>query len=247
MDRDDQEMVNWYEQTARKAAQYHLVVDYHGAFKPTGLRRTYPNVLTREGVLGLEQNKSNYGTTPEHDVTLAFTRMLAGPLDYTPGSFHNATREQFKPRNIEPSSQGTRTHQLALYAVFESELSMLADFPEAYEGVPEFEFIEKVPTVWDDTKVLNGEPAQFVTIARQHGDVWFIGSITNWDARDLEIPLEFLGPGKFEVKIFADGADADRVATHVTVSTRTVSSTEGLKIHLAPGGGWAAILTPATP
>src|SRR5208282_1064699 len=136
------------------------------------------------------------GANPEHDVTLAFTRMLAGPLDYTPGSFHNATREQFKPRMMEPSSQGTRAHQLALYVVLETPLAMLADYPEAYEGAPEFEFIEKVPTVWDDTKVLNGEPAKLVTIARQHGDAWYVGSITNWDARDFTIPLNFLGQGK---------------------------------------------------
>jgi alpha-glucosidase len=241
MDRDDQEMVNWYEETARKAAEYHLVVDYHGAFKPTGLRRTYPNVLTREGVLGLEQNKSNYGATPEHDVSLAFTRMLAGPLDYTPGAFHNSTREQFKPQNIEPSSQGTRAHQLALYAVFQSPLQMLSDYPEAYEGHPEFEFIEKVPTVWDDTKVLNGEPAKFVTIARQHGDAWYVGSITNWDARNLEIPLSFLGKGNYQARIFADGQNADKVATSVDVSSKLVTANDKLMIHLEPGGGWAAI------
>jgi alpha-glucosidase len=244
MDRDEQEMVNWYEGIARKAAEHHLVVDFHGAFKPTGLRRTYPNVLTREGVLGLEQNKSNYGATPEHDVSLAFTRMLAGPMDYTPGAFHNATREQFKPQNIEPSSQGTRAHQLALYAVFQSPLQMLSDYPEAYEGHPEFEFIEKVPTVWDDTKVLNGEPAKFVTIARQHGDAWYLGSITNWDSRSLEIPLSFLGEGNYQARIFADGDDADKVATSVAVSTKLVTANDKLTIHLAPGGGWAAILTP---
>jgi alpha-glucosidase len=244
MDRDDQEMVNWYEEIARKAAEHHLVVDFHGAFKPTGLRRTYPNVLTREGVLGLEQNKANYGATPEHDVTLAFTRMLAGPLDYTPGSFHNATHEQFRPRNIEPSSQGTRAHQLALYVVFQSPLAMVSDYPEAYEGLPEFEFIEKVPTVWDDTKVLNGEPGKFVTIARNHGGAWYVGSITNWDGRDVEIPLSFLGDGKYRIKIFADGQDADKVATSVSISEKGVARTDRLTVHLAPGGGWAAIIQP---
>jgi alpha-glucosidase len=242
MDRDDQEMVNWYEEIARKAAEHHLVVDFHGAFKPTGLRRTYPNVLIREGVMGLEYNKAGYLATPEHAVTLPFTRMLAGPLDYTPGSFHNATRDQFKPRTIEPSSQGTRAQQLAMYVVYEMPLAMLADYPEAYEGQPEFEFIEKVPTVWDDTKVLNGEPAQYVTIARQHGDAWYIGSMTNWDARDLEIPLSFLGQGKYQAHIFADGPDADKTPTSVSVSKKIVSGSDTLKVHLAPGGGWAAIL-----
>ena len=245
MDRDDQEMVNWYEEIARKAAKHHLVVDFHGAFKPTGLRRTYPNVLNREGVMGLEYNKAGYLATPEHFVTVPFTRMLAGPLDNTPGSFHNATRDQFKPRVIEPMSQGTRASQLAMYVVYEMPLAMLADYPEAYEGLPEFEFIERVPTVWDDTKVLNGEPAKYVTIARQHGGAWYVGSITNWDPRDLEIPLSFLGTGKYQAQVFADGADADRTPTSVSISKRLVSGSDTLKVHLAPGGGSAVILTPA--
>jgi alpha-glucosidase len=245
MDRDDQEMVNFYEEMARKAAEHHLIVDFHGAFKPTGLRRTYPNILGREGVMGMEYNKVSYLATPEHQTTLPFTRMLAGPLDYTPGSFHNATREQFKPRMIEPMSQGTRASQLAMYVVYEVPLGMLADYPEAYEGAPEFEFIEKVPTVWDDTKVLNGEPAKYVTIARQHGDAWYIGSITNWDARDFEIPLGFLGEGKYQAQIFADGADADKAATSVKISKTLVRRDDQLKVHLAPGGGCAVILTPA--
>lgn len=244
MNRDDQEMVNFYEEMARKAAEHHLTVDFHGAFKGTGLNRTYPNVLNREGVMGLEYNKASYLATPEHEVTIAFTRMLAGPLDYTPGSFHNATREQFKPRMIEPMSQGTRARQLAMYVVYEMPLAMLADYPEAYEGRPEFEFIEKVPTVWDDTKVLDGEPPKYVTIARQHGDAWYIGSITNWDPRDLEIPLSFLGRGKFEARIFADGADADKVPTSVSISKKQVGGSDKLRVHLAPGGGVAIILTP---
>ncbi|HMD85385.1 MAG TPA: glycoside hydrolase family 97 protein [Terriglobia bacterium] len=245
MDRDDQEMVNWYEEISRKAAEHHLVVDFHGAFKPTGLRRTYPNVLNREGVMGLEYNKAGYLATPEHAVTIPFTRMLAGPMDNTPGSFHNATRDQFKPRVIEPMSQGTRASQLAMYVVYEMPLAMLADYPEAYEGLPEFEFIERVPTVWDDTKVLNGEPAEFVTIARQHGDAWYVGSITNWDARDLEIPMSFLGKRKYQAQIFADGVDADKTPTSVTVTKKLVSGRDTLQLHLAPGGGSAVILTPA--
>jgi alpha-glucosidase len=244
MNRDDQEMVNFYEEMARKAAEHHLVVDFHGAFKATGLRRTYPNVLNREGVMGLEYNKAGYMATPAHEVTIAFTRMLAGPMDYTPGSFHNATRDEFKPRGIEPMSQGTRARQLALYVVYEMPLAMVSDYPEAYEGRPEFEFIEQVPTVWDDTKVLGGEPPDYVTIARQHGETWYIGSITNWDARDLEIPLSFLPPGRFQARIFADGADADKHPTSVSLSTKPVEKGTSLKVHLAPGGGVAVILTP---
>ncbi len=245
MNRDDQEMVNFYYNVARKAAEHHMVVDFHGAFKPTGMRRTYPNQLTREGVMGMEYSKSTYRVTPTHDVTIPFTRMLAGPMDYTPGCFNNATREQFKPRNSDPMCQGTRAHQLAMYVVYESELAMLSDYPEIYDHNPGMEFLDKVPTVWDETKVLNGEPAQYVTIARRHDEDWFLGSMTNWDARDLEIPLGFLGSGEFEAQIFADGADADKVATSLTISKRTVKPDEKLSIHLAPGGGAAVIFTRA--
>ena len=141
-------------------------------------------------------------------------------------------------------SQGTRARQLAMYVVYEMPLAMLADYPEAYEGRPEFEFIEKVPTVWDDTKVLSGEPPNYVTVARQRGEAWYIGSITNWNSRELEVPLDFLGTGRFEAKIFADGADADRVPTSVSISTKRLQRGDKLTVHLAPGGGAAAILTP---
>ena len=245
MDRDDQEMVNFYEEMVRKAAEHHLTVDFHGAYKPTGLRRTYPNLLTREGVMGLEYSKWSNRITPEHDVTLPFTRMLAGPMDYTPGGFRNATRRQFKAVNVEPMTQGTRAHELAKYVVYESPLAMVSDHPEAYKNQPGIEFIEKVPTVWDDTKVLAGEPAKYITIARQKGDAWFVGSMTNWDARDVEIPLGFLGTGEYEAEIFADGADADTVATSLDVTKRHVTSNDKLSIHLASGGGLAVILTPA--
>jgi alpha-glucosidase len=245
MDHDDQTMVNFYERLVRKAAEHHLVVDLHGAYKPTGLRRTYPNLLTREGVMGMEYSKWSDRVTPEHDVTLPFTRMLAGPMDYTPGCFNNATREQFKPRNLEPMCQGTRAHQLAMYAVFESPLVMLSDYPEDYDYNPGMEFLDKVPTVWDETKVLNGEPARYVTIARRHGDTWYLGAMTNWDARDLDVPLSFLGAGEYEAQIFADGADADKVATSLTISRRKVKAREKLTLHLAPGGGAAVIFSPA--
>jgi alpha-glucosidase len=245
MDHDDQPMVNFYERLVRKAAEHHLVVDLHGAYKPTGLRRTYPNLLTREGVMGMEYSKWSDRVTPEHDVTLPFTRMLAGPMDYTPGCFNNATREQFKPQNLEPMCQGTRAHQLAMYAVFESPLVMLSDYPEDYDHNPGMEFLDKVPTVWDETKVLNGEPARYVTIARRHGDTWYLGAMTNWDARDLDVPLSFLGAGEYEAQIFADGADADKVATSLTISRRKVKTGEKLTLHLAPGGGTAVIFSPA--
>ncbi len=244
MDHDDQEMVNFYERCVRKAAEHHLVVDLHGAYKPTGLRRTYPNLLTREGVMGMEYSKWSDRVTPEHDVTIPFTRMLAGPMDFTPGAFNNAARGHFVARNLEPMSQGTRAHQLAMYVVYESPLVMLSDYPEAYDQNPGMEFLDKVPTVWDDTKVLNGEPAQYVTIARRHGDAWYLGSMTNWDARDLQLHLDFLGEGEYEAQIFSDGPDADTVGTSLTIRTNRVKPSDKLNVHLAPGGGLAVIFTP---
>ncbi len=244
MDRDDQEMVNFYQRVAELAAAHHLLVYFHGAYKPTGLRRTYPNVLNRESVMGLEHDKGEYLVTPDYDVTLPFVRLLAGPMDYTPGSFHNATRAQFKPQYIQPMSQGTRAHQLAMYVVYLAPLEMVSDDPEAYEGQPEFAFLQKVPTVWDETKVLGGEPGQFITVARQKDGLWYVGSMTNWDARDIHLPLAFLGQGSYRAQIFADGPDADRVATRVAISEQSVNRGDTLNLHLAPGGGAAVILTP---
>jgi len=242
MNRDDQEMVNYYEKVVRKAAEHRLTVDFHGAYKPTGLRRTYPNLLTREGVMGLEYSKWSSSITPEYDVTIPFTRMLTGPMDFTPGAFRNAAKGQFEPRDIAPMSQGTRAHQLAMYVVYESPLVMVSDYPEAYEGQPGLEFIEAVPTVWDLTKVLGGKPGAFIVIARRHGDTWYIGAMTNWDARDLDLPLDFLGAGEHEAAIFADGADAATVATSLDIAKKTVTAGDTLTLKLAPGGGAAIII-----
>jgi alpha-glucosidase len=220
-------------------------VDFHGAYKPTGERRTFPNLLTQEGVMGLEYSKWSERVTPEYDVTIPFTRMLAGPMDFTPGAFRNAARGKFQALDIEPMSQGTRAHQLAMYVVYEGPLVMLADHPEAYENQPGIEFIEKVPTVWDETKVLQSEPGKFIVMARQKDNRWYVGVMTNWEARDLEIPLDFLASGEYEARIFADGPDADQVATSLTVSATRVKAADKLSAHLAPGGGLAVILTPA--
>ena len=195
MDHDDQEMVNFYERLVRKAAEHHLVVDFHGAYKPTGLRRTYPNLLTREGVMGMEYNKWSERVTPEHDVTIPFTRMLAGPMDYTPGAFNNATRDHFVARNLDPMCQGTRAHQLAMYVVYESPLVMLSDYPEIYDHNPGMEFLDKVPTVWDRNQSFERRTG---AIRHHRPPPWrrlVSGSMTNWDARDLEFPLSFLGRG----------------------------------------------------
>ena len=196
MNRDDQQMVNWYRRVAESAAQHHLLLDFHGAYKPDGLRRTWPNVLTREGVMGKEYLKWSARTSPTHNTTLAFTRMLAGPMDYTPGAFGNSNRQNFVARNLMPMGLGTRAHELALYVVLESPLQMVSDYPEHYAGQHDFEFIKQVPTTWDEVRVLAGRPMENITVARRSGKDWYIGSITNWDERDLEDAAELPGRGK---------------------------------------------------
>jgi alpha-glucosidase len=245
MDRADQWMANWYRQIARKGADHHLLLDYHGAFKPDGLRRTYPNVLTREGVMGAEYNKWSARETPVHNTTLPFTRMLAGPMDYTPGGFENATKEEFVPRNSNPMVMGTRVHQTALFVVFESPFQMVADYPGAYDGQKELEFLKAVPTTWDETRVIDGRPARFITIARRSGREWYVGSITNWDPRELDLPLSFLGAGSYNAEIYADGPNAATNAKDSVLQKQAVTASTVLKLKLAPGGGAAIRLVPA--
>ena len=245
MDRDDQWMVNWYRQVARKAAGHKLMLDFHGAFKPDGLRRTYPNVMTREGVMGLEYTKWSGRITPKHNVTVAFTRMLAGPMDYTPGGFENVTKAEFVPRGRFPMVMGTRAHQVALFVVFESPFQMVADDPGAYENQKELEFVRAVPTTWEETRAVNGQPAKYITLARRHGADWFVGGITDWDAREIEVPLSFLGSGSFTADIFSDAPDAASRPKNTVREQRRVTSTGVLKMKLAPGGGFAMRITPA--
>ncbi len=195
MQREDQWMVNYYERVAREAAKRRLLVDFHGAYKPTGLYRTYPNVITSEGVLGLEQSKWGDLASPDNAVTFPFMRMMAGPVDYTPGAMLNATKADFKPVFNRPTSQGTRCQQLAMYVVYESPLQMLADSPSNYRREPEsLAFMAGVPTVWDETKVLSAAVGEHILVARRSGTTWYVAAMTNWSARDLEVPLSFLGP-----------------------------------------------------
>jgi alpha-glucosidase len=197
--------------------------------------------VTREGVKGLEHNKWSTDITPEHDVTLPFTRMLAGAMDFTPGAMVNATRDNFRIVFTQPMSQGTRCHQLAMYVVYESPLQMLADCPSNYLGQPDaMEFLGPVPTTWDETKVLDAKVADFITVARRHGDVWYIGSMTDWTPRNIWIDCSFLGLGKFQIIQWADGMNADRNATDYVKETKTITGTDRLSVHLAPGGGWVA-------
>jgi alpha-glucosidase len=242
MDRDDQEMVNFYHRAVKRAAEYRLLVNFHGAFKPDGWQRTWPNLITREGVMGLEYSKWSDKVTPEHDCILPFTRMLAGPMDYTLGGFTNATQKYFRRRMTEPMTQGTRCHQLALYVIFENPLQMLSDYPMNYRNRPGIEFLRHVPVTWDDTKVLHAAVGEYATIARRHGKEWYLGSITNWTARDLSIPLAFLEKGTWTAEIYADGADAGRNAESVEIKTIEVQPSDTLSWRLAPGGGYAVRL-----
>jgi len=245
MNRDDQWMVNYYHRVVEKAAQYHLMIDFHGAYKPDGMRRTWPNLITREGVMGLEYSKWSARITPDHNVMLPFTRMLAGPMDYTPGGFNNATRAEFEPRMTQPMVMGTRAHELALYVVFESGFQMVSDYPEAYQGQKDFDFIRAVPNVWDETHVAAGRPGEYVSIARRRGREWYLGSITGWRAKELEIPLEFLGKGDFIAEIYADAADADANPKHTVREEKRVNAGTVLRVKMAPGGGQAVRIRPA--
>ena len=244
MNRDDQWMVDFYRHLAQAAAAHRLMLDFHGAYKPDGLSRTWPNVLTREAAMGLEYSKWSARITPDHDVMLAFTRMLAGPMDYAPGGFDNVTPAEFVPREVKPMTMGTRAHQLALYVVFDSPLEMVSDDPEAYQGQKDFEFIREVPASWDETRAVNGKVGEFVTLARRHGRDWYVGAITNGDAREVDIPLEFLGSGVYTAEIYGDAADAGVNPKHTSIQQKRVSASTVLKINLAPGGGLAARFSP---
>lgn len=246
MNRDDQEMVNFYEKIAKKAAEHHLLVDFHGSYKPAGLRRTYPNVMTREGVNGGEQYKWSWKQTPEHDLILPFGRMLAGPMDYTPGAMNNAQEKDYKPIFDTPMSMGTRCHQLAMYVCYESPLQMLCDAPSNYYKEPEcMEFLSAVPAVWDETIVLEAKISDYLLVARRNGDKWYVGGMTDWDERDLYLDLSFLPKEiKYKMTMYQDGLNANRIAIDFKQSKQTVDNTYNKKIHLAKGGGLAIMLVP---
>jgi alpha-glucosidase len=245
MQRDDQPMVEYYWKVAEAAADRHLLIDFHGAYKPTGLRRAYPNVLTREGVRGLEWSKWSEHPTPEHNVTLPFIRMLAGPMDYTPGAMINAQENQFHAVFDRPMSMGTRSHQLAMFVVFESPLQMLADSPSNYMREQEcLSFMVSVPTVWDETRALEASVGEYVAVARRRGETWYVGAMTNWTARELELDLSFLGSGRWSMVGFEDGPNAERMASDYRRIEREFDAGGRLTVKLAPGGGWAARFEP---
>ena len=248
-DRDDQQVIASAYKLAECAAKYHLYLDYHG-LKPFGIQRAYPNIFNFEGVKGLENSKweprvgdGPLHNQPRYDVTAPYLRMLAGPMDYTPGAMMNAMKDNFFGNNDHPMSQGTRVHQMAMYTTFEAPLQMLADSPTMYMKNQECtDFIAQIPTTFDETIALDGQLGEYTVIARKKGDTWFLAAMTDWTPRDLTLDLSFLGDGNYTADIFADGMNALKDATDYQHTTQNVTAKSRLAIHLSSGGGWTAII-----
>jgi alpha-glucosidase len=242
MDRDDQVMVNFLRRALKTAAANRLTVTLHGVAAPTGLERTFPNLLTNEGVLNLEYDKwDKLGVPPEHDLTVPFTRMLAGPLDFHQGSLRGVPVAEFQPRNAAPLVMGTPSRMLASYVVFQNHLPMVADYPSAYRGHPALPILAAVPTTWDDTRCLAGKVGEFIIIARRHGTEWWVGAMGGREPREVEIPLGFLGAGRFLAESYGDDLDA---AARLTRRTQDVATEDVLRPRLAPAGGVLIRLSP---
>jgi len=245
MQRSDQIMINYFDRVCREAAKRHMLVDFHGAQKPATMTRTWPNLINTEGVRGMEWSKWSWESEPAHNVSLPFTRMFLGPLDFTPGAMRNATKQTFAPIMSQPMAMGTRCQQLAMYVIYEAPLQMLSDSPSNYMREPEaMQFLSVVPTVWDETRVLDAKMSEYVLLARRNGSDWYVGAMTNWTPRDLEVDFSFLPDGSFTLDSYEDGVNADRNASDYKKATRQVNKSTKLKIHLAPGGGWAARVHP---
>jgi alpha-glucosidase len=220
-------------------------VDFHGAFKPAGLRRAYPNLVNYEGVKGMEHNKWSPDITPEHDLTIPFIRMVAGPMDFTPGAMDNAQEQDFFPRYNRPMSQGTRCHQIAMYVIYEAPIQMLADNPTSYYKEEECtRFISRIPTTYDESLVLEAAVSDYLVMARRKGDAWYMGGMTDWTPRAFEINLDFLPEGTYRMEILRDGVNAEKWAGDYKRTVQTVQSGDRMQVRMAKGGGWAAILTP---
>ena len=244
-DSDDHRMVADMYKIADCASRNKLVLDYHG-MKANGMQRAYPNILSFEGVKGLENNRwvSN-DNTPGYECTLPFIRMQAGPMDYTPGGMRNATLANFNPCDSHPMTYGTRARQIALYTIFESPLSILADSPSLYTKEAEcFSFMQRLPTVHDQTLVLDARIGHHIIIARRKDDKWYLAAINNWDKQTYDVALDFLHQGTYKAEILGDGVNSDFEATDYTMIETTVTSSDSIKISLAPGGGWSAIFSP---
>jgi alpha-glucosidase len=245
LDRNDQKMIASCYDMAAIASKHQLLLDFHGMFPPQGLQRTWPNVINFEGVRGMEYSKwSADERVPKHEVSLPYIRMMAGPMDYTPGALRNTTRGNARPSNSLPVSQGTRCHQMAMYIVYEGPLQMLADNPTAYMQEQECtDFISRVPTTFDETVAIDGKLGEYAVIARKKDNTWYIGGMSNWTARDVVIDLSFLGDGNYSAEVFRDGINADRNATDYKKEIIPVNASRKLDVHLAPGGGFAIRIT----
>jgi alpha-glucosidase len=244
MNRDDQDMVDWYHDIVKTAAAHHLLVDFHGAYKPDGIGRTYPNLLTREGVTGEEYSKFSNRVTDDHNVTLPFTRMLAGPMDYTPGGFLNVTRAAF--RQASPTEvMNTRCAELSKFVIYESPFTVVCDAPEHILGQPGADFLRMVHTTWDDIRVPAGYPGEYIVVAKRSGKDWFLGAMTNRSARQLSIKLDFLSAGMtYKMDIWQDAADAATHPEHLVKSSRLVRTGDTMAIDMAESGGYVARLQP---
>ncbi len=241
MQRSDQLMINFFHKVARETAKRKMLVDFHGDQKPASMTRTWPNLIGAEGVRGMEWSKWSWESEPKHNMTLPFTRMFLGPMDFTPGAMRNATRATFAPIMTQPMAMGTRCNQLAMYVVFDSPLGMLSDTPSNYLREPDaLDFLAAVPTTWDETKVLDAKIAEYVLVARENGKDWYLGAMTDWTSRDLVVDFSFLPEGTFWIDAYSDGINADRNASDYKREKIQVTKSTKLKIHLAPGGGWAA-------
>lgn len=240
MQRSDQIMVNYFERVCREAAKRHMLVDFHGDQKPATMTRTWPNLINTEGVRGMEWSKWSWESEPAHNVSLPFTRMFLGPMDFTPGAMRNATKQTFAPIMSQPMAMGTRCQQLAMYVIYEAPLQMLSDSPSNYMREPEtMKFLSVVPTEWDETRVLEAKISEYLLLARRNGADWYVGAMSDWTPRDLEVDFSFLPNGNFMLDSYEDGVNADRNASDYKKTTRQVNRSTKLKIHLAPGGGWA--------
>jgi alpha-glucosidase len=239
MSRDDQDVVDFYQRVAAATAQRHLLLDLHGAYVPAGLQRTYPNFITQEGVLGAEWSKMKPIVTPEHNLMLPYTRMLAGPIDYTPGGFRNVAPAAFQVRAELPFVQNTRGQELAKYVVYDSPLQMVSDDPDAYRDAEGFDFIRKVPTAWDETRFLSGEPGKDIVLARRLGTTWYVGAMSADEAATTKrVKLDFLPAGRYTATIWEDGATPNNVTTRAV----DVTARDALALQLAAAGGAAVIL-----
>ncbi len=245
MEADHQKMVDFYHSIAQKAAQHHLLINFHSAYKPTGIRKTYPNILTREAVMGLKYSKWSQKITPEHNLTIPFTRMLAGPVDYATGGFDNVLPENFKAQAEDPMVMGTRCHHLAMYVIYNSPLQMVSDHPSAYYNERGAEFIRNVPAHWDSTLAIDGKIGDYIIMARKHNKNWYIGAMTDTSARSFRVPLEFLEKNiSYTARIFKDNQWTVQNPKALDILSTEVHSTDTLSIDMAPGGGYAAYLSP---